>query len=231
MGAFQDAEGRFTLANFRDLFHPTILKAYWISIQVSAASAHRRRDPRLLPGVRGDLRRAAAMGAADAPDVLRRGLELRRGAARLRVPRHARADGAGDRAPGQPVRLQHLPDGVQPPELLGSGADVHVLPDPAHGPDHGAGDRRAEARVARGGVEPRRERGRLLAVRRAAGPVADPPRHDAAPVRQRLRRDRDGLRADRQLPEHRHDPAVRPDPRRRAPQPEPRVRAGPGDDR
>jgi len=39
VGAFQDAEGRLTLANFRDLFHPTILKAYWISIQVSTASA------------------------------------------------------------------------------------------------------------------------------------------------------------------------------------------------
>jgi putative spermidine/putrescine transport system permease protein len=39
VGAFQDAEGHPTLANLRDLFHPTILKAYWISIQVSAASA------------------------------------------------------------------------------------------------------------------------------------------------------------------------------------------------
>ena len=39
VGAFQDAEGRFTLANLRDLAHPTILRAYWISIQVSAASA------------------------------------------------------------------------------------------------------------------------------------------------------------------------------------------------
>jgi putative spermidine/putrescine transport system permease protein len=39
VGAFQDAEGHPTLGNLRDLFHPTILKAYWISIQVSAASA------------------------------------------------------------------------------------------------------------------------------------------------------------------------------------------------
>jgi putative spermidine/putrescine transport system permease protein len=39
VGAFQDSEGHFTLANLRDLTHPTILKAYWISIQVSAASA------------------------------------------------------------------------------------------------------------------------------------------------------------------------------------------------
>ena len=39
VGAFQDAEGRPTLANIRELFHPTILQAYWISIQVSTASA------------------------------------------------------------------------------------------------------------------------------------------------------------------------------------------------
>jgi putative spermidine/putrescine transport system permease protein len=39
VGAFQTSEGHFTLANFRDLTHPTILRAYWISIQVSAASA------------------------------------------------------------------------------------------------------------------------------------------------------------------------------------------------
>jgi putative spermidine/putrescine transport system permease protein len=39
VGAFQDAEGHFTLKNLTDLGHPTILKSYWISIQVSAASA------------------------------------------------------------------------------------------------------------------------------------------------------------------------------------------------
>ncbi|HWC04912.1 MAG TPA: ABC transporter permease subunit [Methylomirabilota bacterium] len=39
VGGFQDSEGRFTLANLRDLLQPTILSAYWISIQVSAASA------------------------------------------------------------------------------------------------------------------------------------------------------------------------------------------------
>jgi putative spermidine/putrescine transport system permease protein len=39
VGAFQDAEGHFTLQNIRDLFTPTILSAYWISIKVSLASA------------------------------------------------------------------------------------------------------------------------------------------------------------------------------------------------
>ena len=38
-GAFQDADGRPTLQNLANLFQPTILNAYWISIKVSAASA------------------------------------------------------------------------------------------------------------------------------------------------------------------------------------------------
>jgi putative spermidine/putrescine transport system permease protein len=39
LGAFQDAEGNFTLRNLVDLFQPSIVSAYKISIQVSAASA------------------------------------------------------------------------------------------------------------------------------------------------------------------------------------------------
>jgi len=39
VGGLQDAQGHFTLANIRDLFHPTILSSYLISIKVSAASA------------------------------------------------------------------------------------------------------------------------------------------------------------------------------------------------
>jgi putative spermidine/putrescine transport system permease protein len=39
VGAFQDAQGHFTLANFRELFQPGVLDAYWISVKVSAASA------------------------------------------------------------------------------------------------------------------------------------------------------------------------------------------------
>jgi putative spermidine/putrescine transport system permease protein len=39
IGGFQDADGRFTFQNIRDLFQPTIVSAYLISIQVSAASA------------------------------------------------------------------------------------------------------------------------------------------------------------------------------------------------
>lgn len=39
VGAFQDPDGHFTLGNLRDLFAPNILSAYWISIEISAASA------------------------------------------------------------------------------------------------------------------------------------------------------------------------------------------------
>jgi putative spermidine/putrescine transport system permease protein len=39
VGAFQDAEGHFTLRNLADLSQPSIVSAYKISLQVSAASA------------------------------------------------------------------------------------------------------------------------------------------------------------------------------------------------
>jgi len=38
-GAFFNPAGEFTFQNFRDLFQPTIMAAYWISIKVSMASA------------------------------------------------------------------------------------------------------------------------------------------------------------------------------------------------
>jgi len=39
VGGFQDAEGNLTFQNIVDLFQPSILSAYWISIKVSTASA------------------------------------------------------------------------------------------------------------------------------------------------------------------------------------------------
>jgi len=38
-GAFQDADGNFTLGNFARLFEPNIASAYWLSIKLSAASS------------------------------------------------------------------------------------------------------------------------------------------------------------------------------------------------
>ena len=39
VGSFQDNTGAFTLANIVNLFQPSILSAYWISIRISLASA------------------------------------------------------------------------------------------------------------------------------------------------------------------------------------------------
>lgn len=39
VGAFQTPDGGFTLGNIQNLFQPGIMSAYWVSIQVSAASA------------------------------------------------------------------------------------------------------------------------------------------------------------------------------------------------
>ncbi len=39
VGAFQDAEGHFTLRNLVDLLEPNVLSAYWISFKISLASA------------------------------------------------------------------------------------------------------------------------------------------------------------------------------------------------
>jgi putative spermidine/putrescine transport system permease protein len=38
-GAFQDAEGNFTLTNLADLFQPYILEAYWLTIRISLVTA------------------------------------------------------------------------------------------------------------------------------------------------------------------------------------------------
>ncbi len=39
IGSFEDADGQFTFNNILNLFQPSIISAYWISIEVSAASA------------------------------------------------------------------------------------------------------------------------------------------------------------------------------------------------
>jgi putative spermidine/putrescine transport system permease protein len=39
VGAFQDAEGNFTLNNLANLFQPQIIASFWVTIQISAISA------------------------------------------------------------------------------------------------------------------------------------------------------------------------------------------------
>ncbi|MGD9511675.1 MAG: ABC transporter permease [Geminicoccaceae bacterium] len=56
VGAFQDADGGFTLRNLANLAQPSIVSAYWISIKISAVSA-------LVGGLGGFLlARAAVLG-------------------------------------------------------------------------------------------------------------------------------------------------------------------------
>ena len=92
VGSFQTADGAFTLNSIANLFQPSILSAYWISIKISAASA-------LLGALIGFfLAYAAVMGkllqldpADVADDLQRRGIEFRRHPACLRLPGHPRA--------------------------------------------------------------------------------------------------------------------------------------------
>lgn len=39
IGAFEDRDGHFTLANLANLFQPSVLDAYWISIEISTTSS------------------------------------------------------------------------------------------------------------------------------------------------------------------------------------------------
>ena len=96
IGAFQTPDGSFTLDNIARLNQPTIVSAYWISIQVSLASA-------TLGAIAGFfIAYAVVLGKLPqgAPPVRhhlqRRRVAIRRHSARLRLPRDARADRPGD---------------------------------------------------------------------------------------------------------------------------------------
>src|SRR5206468_7941169 len=100
----------------------------------------------------------------DPDDIQRCRLELRWRAAGLRVYRKLGAHWAGYSSADQISRLQHLQHGLQPAELLGSDSDLPLFSDPAHGVDHDAGSRWAEAGVARGLRHSRRELVSVLAL-------------------------------------------------------------------
>ena len=109
---------------------------------------------------------------AIADDLLRRRLELRRRAARPRLHLHARPLGLVTVFLERPVRHRHLP-ATRLHALLEARARARLplLPDPAHGPDHRAGHRRAEEGVARGVREHGREPPPVLALRGPADPA------------------------------------------------------------
>ena len=93
VGAFKSVDGGWTLSNIEALFHEPYLRYYRTSIEVSLVTA-------LLGGLLGfliayaaSLAGLAARGPLGALDLLRRGGQLRRHPARVRVhrdDRHAR---------------------------------------------------------------------------------------------------------------------------------------------
>ena len=146
VGAFQDHEGAFTLANIVRLGQPSIRLSYWLSIEVSAASA-----------ILG-----ALIGLVLALAALRGGLP-----AWLR-PTLMTFSGVASNFAGVPLafaflatlgrlglvtvllrrlRLRSLRPRLQHPDLLGPHPHLSLFPDPADGAGPHAGDRRVEARM------------------------------------------------------------------------------------
>jgi putative spermidine/putrescine transport system permease protein len=114
------------------------------------------------------------------------------------------------------VRHRPLRAGLQPPVLLGPDAHLSLLPDPADDPDHHAGAGRAEEGMARGGAT-------LGATgwqywRMVALPVLWPSLLGTLSLlfANAFGAIATAYRADRLVAQHRADPAVRADPRRRA---------------
>ena len=178
VGAFQDHEGAFTLGNIMRLNQPSIRLSYWLSLQVSAASAAL----------------GALLGLALALAALKGGLPLW-----LR-PTLMTFSGVASNFAGVPlafafmatlgrlglvtvllrnVGARSLRPRLQHPDLLGPHHHLSLFPDPADGAGRDACDRRIEVRMGGGGGNARREFLAILAPDRAADPVAE--RHWAPP--------------------------------------------------
>ena len=161
IGSFVDGQGAAHGPKLRRPLHRSHPERVRQQHRDQRRHRHRGRHVRIPARLLRDPRRAAAVPADRPDDVLRGRLELRGCAAGPGVhlhPRHARipddtAEGLRDR------HLRRRPS-VQPDEQVRPRARLHVLPVPAHGPDHRPGPGRAEARVAGG----RGECGRLTAA-------------------------------------------------------------------
>jgi len=231
VGGFQDAEGHFTLANIGKLFQPSIRSAYWISIEVSTASA--------IGGAVIGFFLAYAGVIGGLPRWIR--------------PTLITFCGVASNFAGLPLAFAFLATlgrtGLVTALLVrffdfniySTGFNllsfwglaltylyfqiplmVLILTPALDGLKREW--REASAILGASGWQYWRLRG-------AAGAVAEPPRHHAPALRQRLRRHRHRLRPHRQLPQYHHHPALRADPRRRAARPEPGIRPRVGDDR
>ncbi len=116
-----------------------------------------RRAARAPDRLRGDPQGHAGMDPLGVRDVLRRGGELRRHPARLRLHRHPGDDRDRHPVPQQRLRDRHLPARVRDLVAARRRAHLPVLPDPVDDPRDRARDRRPPRRVERGVLEPRRK--------------------------------------------------------------------------
>ena len=195
VGAFQGDDGGFTLSNVEELFDEPYRTAFKNSIEVSLVTA-------LLGGLLGFLIAYSAIREGT-PRVVRTVLTTFSGvAANFAGIPLAFAFIATLGTIGIVTQLARQPR-LQPvrPRLHAVPQDrrrarLPLLPDPADDPRDRARDRRAQARVARGGREPRRDAVPVLALRRPAGADAVAPRRNGAALRQLVLGLRDGVRAD-----------------------------------
>ncbi|CAA9334500.1 MAG: ABC transporter, permease protein 1 (cluster 1, maltose/g3p/polyamine/iron), partial [uncultured Frankineae bacterium] len=157
--------------------------------QPAAVGPHRRhRGGARRPARLGRRHRQAGRSAAPRRHLGGRGAgAVRRGDARLRLPRHGGLRGSGHRVAARP-RSRHLRGRGVDLRAVGAGPGLHLLPGAAHGHRLPAGARRPQAAVAGGCAQPGRDELDLLAPRRRAGARPGLPRLDAAAVRQRLLR-------------------------------------------
>ena len=142
---------------------------------------------------------ATALAAQRGRRVRRRGRQHGRHHPGVRLHRRARHPGTLDE--GDHDGWRRRPTAVHR-LVLGPRDRLPLLPDPVDAARHAAGGRRAQARVAGGGGEPRWHGRDVLAPGRHPGARPGRARRDAAALRQRLRRLRHRLRP--------HDRGVEP---------------------
>ena len=217
VGAFRNPAGEFTLVNIVNLFRP---RSSPRSGSRSGSASPRRcsvASSAFAVAAAVSARRAAALAARAGADLLRGRLELRRRAAGLRFPRDAgtprAGHGAAARAGSASTSSRSASTclsfwGLTLTYLFFQIPLMILIVTPAL---DGLKREWSEAAQILGAT-----RLPVLAHGGAADPLADAARHAGAAVRQCLRGGGDRLCADRIVAQHRANPALRSDPRRRA---------------
>ncbi|WP_207233630.1 hypothetical protein [Salinicola tamaricis] len=170
-GAFQTPQGQFTFDNLRALASPTIASAYSLSIRLSLVSAGL--------GALGGLLVCYALVHGGLPSWLRHAFTTFSGVASnfAGVPLHSRSLPHSGGWGWSPYCCVICSGSTSTPAasaflLLGAGADLSLFSAAIDAADHHSGDAGAQARVAGGGREPRRQPPQYW--RRVALPVLTP---------------------------------------------------------